>query len=126
MTYVVSSYFSPSTPCGSSTDAKALDGALTVPNCQDSGMKDKDGFLTLKEQVQFRGWTEIAECDACTATGLVESEPSEDQKWLYRPSVGETAGPHYTEWLRWYLSDKDCLLCKKQCQFWWRGCVERG
>ena len=126
MTYYVSSYCSPFAPYGCSNDAKALAGVMTVPNCQDSGVVDNNGFLTLKKQVRFRRWIEIAECDASTASGLVECEPSQDENWLYRPSVGETAGTCYKQWLGWYLSEKDSLLCKNGCQFWWGICVERG
>ena len=68
---------------------------LTVPDRQDSGMVDNNRFLTRKKGVRFRGWTEIAECDASTASGLVECEPREDKNCLYRPSVGETAGARY-------------------------------
>ena len=75
MTYYVSSYVSPFAPHGWSKDAKALAGVLTVPNGQDAGVVNINGFLTLKKEVQFRGWTEIAECDASTASGLVECEP---------------------------------------------------
>ena len=48
------------------------------------------------------------------------------ENWVYRPSVGETAGACYKAWLGWYLSEKDCLLCKNGCQFWWEIYVERG
>ena len=75
MTYYVASYFSPFAPYGWSKDAKALAGVLMVPDGQDSGVVDNNGFLTLKKEVRFRGWTEIAECDASTASGLVECEP---------------------------------------------------
>ena len=75
MTYYVSSYFSPFAPYACSQDEKALSGVLTVPDGHDSGMVDNKGFLTLKKEVLFRGWTEIAECDASTASGLVECEP---------------------------------------------------
>ena len=126
MTYYVSSYFSPFAPYACSQDAKASSEVLTVPDGLDSGMVDNKGFLTLKKDVRFRAWTEIAESDASTASGLVECEPCEDENWLYRPCVGETAGPCYKEWFRWYLSAKDCLLCKNGCQFWWGICVERG
>ena len=126
MTYYVSSYFSPFASYAWSQDAKALAGVLTVPDGNDSGVVDNNGFLTLKKEVRFRGWTEIAECNAGTASGLVECEPWEDEYWLYRPSVGETAGARYKESLGWYLSEKDCLLCKNPCQLWWGICVERG
>ena len=126
MTYHVSSYIYPFAPYACSQDAKALAGVLTVPDGHDSGVVDNNGFLTLKKAVRFRGWTEIAECDASTASGLVECEPCEVENWLYRPSVGETAGTRYKQWLGWYLSEKDCLLCKNGCQFWWGICVERG
>ena len=126
MTYYVSCYFSPFAACGWSQDAKALAGVLTVPDGQDSGVVDNNGFLTRKKGVRFRGWTEIAECDARTDSGLVQCEPCEDENWLYRPSVGETAGTRYKQWLGWYLSEKDCLLCKSGYQFWWGICVERG
>ena len=99
MTYYVSAYFSPFATYGWSKDAKALAGVLTVPDGQDSGVVDNSGFLTLKKGVPFRGCTELAACDASTASGLVECEPCEDENWLYRPSVGETAGPRYKEWL---------------------------
>ena len=99
MTYYVSSYVSPFAPYGCSKDAKALAGVSTVPDGQDSGVVDNDGFLTLKKKVRFRGWTEIAECDASTASGVVECEPWEDENWLYRPSVGETEGTRYKQWL---------------------------
>ena len=75
MTYYVSSYFSPFAAYGCSEDAKALAGVLTVPDGQDSGVVDNNGFRTLKKEVRCWGWTEIAECDACTARGLVECEP---------------------------------------------------
>ena len=126
MTYHVSSYFSPFAPCGCSEDANALSEVLTVPDGEDSGMVDNNGFLTLTKEVRLRGWIEIAECDASTASGLVECEPCEDENWLYRPSVGETAGTRYKEWLECYLSEKDGLLYKNGCQFWWGICVERG
>ena len=126
MTYYVSSYFSPFAPYACSQDAKALAGVLTVPDGHDSRVVDNNGFLTLKKQVRFRGWTEIAECDASTASGLVECEPCEDENWLYRPSVGATAGTRYKQWLGWYLSEKNCLLFENACQFWWGICVERG
>ena len=99
MTYYMSSYFSPFGAYGCSKDAKALAGVLTVPDGQDSGVVDNNGFLTLKKEVRFRGRTEIAECDASTASGLVECEPWEVEHWLYRPSVGETAGTRYKQWL---------------------------
>ena len=99
MTYYGSSYFSPFDPHGCSNDPKAWDGVLTVPNWQDSGVTDNNRFLTLQKKVRFRGWTEMAECDASTACGLVECEPCEDENWSYRHSVGETAGPRYKEWL---------------------------
>ena len=99
---------------------------LTVPDGQDSDMVDNNGFLSEQQGVRFRGCTEIAECDASTASGLVQYEPLEDKNWLYRPIVGETAGAPYNVWLGWYLSEKDCLLCKNGCQFWWAICVERG
>ena len=126
MTYYVSSYFSTFAPYGWSKDAKALAVVLTVPDRQDCGMVDNNGFLTRKKCVRFRGWTEIAECNASTASVLVECEPCEDKNCFYRPSVGETAGARYKEWLEWYLSETDCLLCKNGCQFWWGICVERG
>ena len=97
MTNYVASYFSPFAPYGWSKDAKALPGVLSVPDSQDSGVVYNNGFLTLKKEVRFRGWTEIAECDASTASGLVECEPWEDENWLYRPSVGETAGTPYKQ-----------------------------
>ena len=126
MTCSVYSYFSTFAPYGWRKDAKALAVALTVPDCQDSGVVDNNGFLTMKKEVRFRGWTEIAECHASTASGLVECEPTEDEHWMYRLSVGETAGTRYKQWLGWYLCEKDCLLCKNGCQFWWGICVERG
>ena len=126
MTYYVSSDFSPFATHACSQDVKALAGVLTVPDGHDTGMVDNNGFFTLKKEVRFRGWTEIAECDASTASGLVEFEPWEDENWLYRPSVGETAGTCYKQWLAWYLSEKDCLFCKNGCQFWWGIWVERG
>ena len=55
MTYYVSSYFSPFAPYGWSNDAKALAVVLTVPDGQDSGMVDNNGFLTMKEGIRFRG-----------------------------------------------------------------------
>ena len=79
MTYYVSSYFSPFATYTCSKDATALAGVLTVTDGQDSGVEDNNGFLTLKKVVRFRGWTEIAECDASTASGLVECEPCEDE-----------------------------------------------
>ena len=75
MTYYVSSYFSSFATYGWSKDAKALAGVLTVPDGQDSAVVDNNGFLTLKKEVRFREWTEIAECDASTASGLGECEP---------------------------------------------------
>ena len=126
MTYYVSSYCSPFAPYGCSKDAKALAGVLTVPDGQDSGVVNNNGFFTRKKEVRFLGLTEIAECDPSTASGLVECEPLENENWLYRPSVGETPGTRYKQWLGWYLSEKDCLLCKNGCQFWWGICVERG
>ena len=126
MTYYVFSYFSPFAPYACSKVAKALAGVLTVPDGQDSGVVDHNGFLTLNKEVRLQGWTEIAECDASTASGLVECQPWENANWLYRPSVGETAGTRYKQWLGWYLSEQDCTLCKNGCQFWWGICVERG
>ena len=126
MTYYVSSYFSPFAPHACSQDAKALAGVLTVPDGQDSGVVDHNVFLTLKKEVRFQGWTEITECDASTASGLVQCETWQDENCLYRPSVGEAAGIRYKQWLRWHLSEKDCLLCKNGCQFWWGICVEGG
>ena len=79
MTYYVCSYFSAFAPHACRQDAKALAVVLTVPNGHDSGVVDNNGFLTLKKEVRFRGWTEIAECDASTASGLVECEPCEDE-----------------------------------------------
>ena len=99
---------------------------LTVPDGQDSGVVDDNRFLTLKKQVRFRGCTEIVECDASTARGFVECESWEDQNWLYRPTVDKKAGARYKQCLEWYLCDKDCVLCKKGCQFWWGICVDRG
>ena len=98
MTDYVSAYFSPFAGHGWSKDAKGLAGVLTVPDGQDSGVVDNSGFLTLKKGVRFRAWAKIPECDASTASGLVECDPCEDENWLYRPSVGETAGPRYKEW----------------------------
>ena len=118
MTYVVYSYFYPVATYGWSQDPKAWAGVLTVPDCIDSGVLDNNGFLTRKREVRFQGWTDIAVCDASTASGLVQFEPCEDDNWLYRPSLSETADARYKEWLAWYLGDKDCLLCKKGCQFW--------
>ena len=69
MPYFVSSYFCPFAPYCWSKDVKAWAGVLTVPDGQDSGVVDNDRFLTLKKNVRFRGWTEIAECDASTASG---------------------------------------------------------
>ena len=66
------------------------------------------------------------EGDASPASGLLECGPWEDENWLYRPSVGETAGAPYKEWSGWYLFDKDYLLWKEDCQFGWGVCVERG
>ena len=120
MTYYVSSYFCSFAASACSKDAKALARVLTVPDGQDSGVLDNNGFHVLKKEVRFQGWTEIAECDASAASGLVESETWEDENCLYRPSVGETAGTRYKQWLGWYLREKDCLLCKSGCQFWWR------
>ena len=79
MTYYVYSYYSAFAAYSCSKDAKALAVVLTVPDGQDSGMVDNNGFLTLTKEVRFRGWTEIAECDASTASGLVECEPCEDE-----------------------------------------------
>ena len=79
MTYYVSSYFSSFAPYACSQDVKALAGVLTGPDGQDSGVVDNNGFLTLKKEVRFREWTEIAECDTSTASGLVECEPCEDE-----------------------------------------------
>ena len=47
----------------------------TILNSQDSGVVDNDGCLAVKEEVRFQEWTEIAECDGSTATGLVACEP---------------------------------------------------
>ena len=126
MTNVVSSYISPFAPHGCWKEVKAAAGVLTFPNGQDSGVVDNNRYLTLKKQVRFRGWTEIVEGDASTASGLVECVPWEDENCLSRPSVRETAGARYQEWLGWYVGNKDCLLCKQGCQFWRRVCVERG
>lgn len=82
-------------------------------------MVGNDGYLTPKIEVRFRGWTEITPCHASTATGLVECEHRVDEEWLYRPRVSETAGAWHKEWSTWYLSNKDCLLRKKGCQFGW-------
>ena len=61
-----------------------------------------------------------------TASCLLQCEYYKDENWLYRPSVSETAGARYEEWLAWHGRDKDCLLSKTDCQFWWRLNVERG
>ena len=74
MTYYVCSYCSTVAPYGCSKDAKAWAGVLRVRDGQDSGVVDNDVVLTLKNEVRFRGWTEIAECDTCTASGLVDCE----------------------------------------------------
>ena len=79
MTYVVSSYFAPFAPYGCWIEVKAAAGVLTVPDSQDSGMFDNNRFLTLKKEVRFRGWTEIVEGDASTASSLVECEPWQDE-----------------------------------------------
>ena len=71
---------------------KAWAWAWTVPDDQDSDAVENDSVLTLRKEVRFRGWTAIAHCDASTASGLVESESSQYENWLYRPSVGETVG----------------------------------
>ena len=91
---------------------------LTVPDGQDSPEVDNDSFHTLKKKVRFQRWTEIAEGDASTASGLVKCEAWEDENWLYWPGTSETAGTRDQEWWGWYLVDKDCLLCKKGGQFW--------
>ena len=101
-------------------------GVLTVYDAQESGVVNNDGFLTQQKQVRFRGWTGIAECDPSTASDLVECESWEDENWLCRPSIGETAGVRYKESLACYPSEKGCLLCKKGCQFWCGISVERG
>ena len=118
MTYVVFAYTSPFAPYSCLKQLKAAAVLLTVPDRQDSGLVDNDRNLTLMQKVRFRGWTEIVEDDASTASSLVECEPWEDENWLYRPSVSDTAGAHYQEWLGCNLCDEDCLLCKKGCQFW--------
>ena len=79
MTYYVSSYVCAIAPYGCSKNAKALAEVLTVPDSEDSGVVYNSGLPTLKEGVRFRGWTEIAECNASTASGLVECEPCEDE-----------------------------------------------
>ena len=89
-------------------------------------MGDNKWYLTRKKKVRFRGWTEIVEGDTSTASGLVEYESWQDTNSLYRPGASETAGASYQQWLRWYLGDKDCLLCEMSCQFWCGVCVERG
>ena len=99
MTYLIPCYFSSCAPCSGSKDAKPFARVLTVPDCQDSGMVDNDGFLTVKKEVRFRVWTEIAVCDASTVNGPGECEPCEDENWLCRAIVGETAGARYKEWL---------------------------
>ena len=117
MTYIVCCSFSPFAPYGCSKDVKAWAVVLTVPNCQDSAVLDNNGFLTRKKEGRFRGWTEIADCDASPESSLVGCEPSEDENCSYRPSIAETAGPRYKEWLGWYLGDKGSLSWKKGCQF---------
>ena len=109
MSDYVSSYFSPFAPYACTQNAKASAEVLTVPDGQDSAVLDNNEFLTLKKEVQFRGRNEIAECDASIASGLVECEALEYENWLHRPSVGETAGAPYKQWLAWYLNEKDCL-----------------
>ena len=125
MTYGVASYFWPFAPCRCWKERKAAGGVFTVPNGQDSGVVDNDRYLTLKKTVRFRGWTEIVEGDCRTASSLVECVPWEDENCLYRPSASKTAGACYQEWLRLYLCDEDCLLCKKGGQFCSGVCVER-
>ena len=71
MTYVFCSYLSSFPTHGWSKDAKGLALVLMVPDYQDWGVVDNDGFLMQKKQVRFREWTEIVECDASTASGLV-------------------------------------------------------
>ena len=110
MSYVVSSGFSPFATYGCWKEVKPAAGELMVPNSQDSVVLNNDGYLTLKKKVRFRGWTEIVERDTRTATGLVESESSTDEKWLYRPRASETDGARYQQWLGWYLGDQDCPL----------------
>ena len=73
-------------------------------------MVGSDRLCTPKKKVRFRGWTEILVGDASTASGLVECEPWQDEHWLYRSRARKIASARYQEWLRWYLSDKDCLL----------------
>ena len=126
MTYVVSSYFSTFAPYGCWKEVKATAGVLMVPDGQDSGVVDNDGFLSLKKQVRFWECTEMVEGDASKASGLVECKPREEETWLYRPTSRGTAGASDQQWLGLYLCDKDCLLCMKGCQFWWRVGVERG
>ena len=89
-------------------------------------MVDNYSLLTLKKEVPFRGWTEIAEYDASTASGLVESESCACEHRIYRPGVGETVGARYKVWLAWYLSETDCPLCWNSWQYCWGICVERG
>ena len=74
MTYFGSSYCAPFAPYGCWKQAKALGGVLTVPDWQDSGVVYNNGFLTLQKEVRFRGWTEIAQWDASTASGLLECQ----------------------------------------------------
>ena len=97
MSYVVCAYFSPFAPHGWSKNATAWAGVLAVPDGRDSGVVDSDGFLTLKKEVRFRGWTAIVERDGSTASVLVECESWENENWLYRPSVDETAGTRFKE-----------------------------
>ena len=75
MTYVVYSYVSSLASYGWSKHAKSFAGILPVPDGQDSDVVHNNSFLTLTKEVRFRGWTGIADCDASTASGLVECEP---------------------------------------------------
>ena len=125
MTCVVSSDLCTLAPSACTKEVKAAAVVLTVPDAQDSGEVDDNGFLTLKKRLRFRRSTEIVQGDASTASSLVECEPWDHKNWLYRPSASETAGARYQAWWGWYLYDKDRLLCKQGCQFWWGVCVER-
>lgn len=97
MTYIVSYYFSAFATYGCWKGVKAAAGGLTVPDSQDSGVVDNDPYLTVMKKVRFRGWYEIVEGDASTASGLAECQAREDEPWLYRPSTSETAAARYQE-----------------------------
>ena len=51
------------------------------------------------------------------ASSLVECGPCEDANWLYRPSVSETVGARYKEWLGWYLSERIACYARRVINF---------